>query len=109
MVHRRSRTWKKKIQRACGLTGGVSAERKMILVEDNMTGDDNPSSCEVETPITLVRGGVSEKDTGCGARGQLVFGSGGEVGIAEATEDTKNSVVWGLLEELLIGNSMVNG
>jgi hypothetical protein len=79
------------------------------LIEDNMTGDDNPSSCEVETPITLVRGGVAEKDTSCGARGQLVFGSGGEVGIAEATEYTKNSVVGGLVEELLIGDFMLNG
>jgi hypothetical protein len=108
-VHRRGRTCKEKIQRAWGLTGGVSAERKVSLVEDNMTGDDNPSSCEVETPITLVRGGVSEKDTSCGARGQLVFGSGGEVGIAEATEYTKNSVVGGLVEELLIGDFMLNG
>jgi hypothetical protein len=38
-----------------------------------------------------------------------VFGSGGEVGIAEATEDTENGVVWGLPEELLIRNLMLDG
>jgi len=37
-----------------------------------------------------------------------VFGSGGEVGIAEATEDTENGV-WGLPKVLLIRNLMLNG
>ena len=53
--------------------------------------------------------GLSKKDTSGGTRGQLVFRSGDEVGIAEATEDAKDGIVWGLLEELLIGDSMLNG
>ena len=54
----------------------------MRLVEDNMTGDDDPSSCEVETPVALMGRGITKEDTRGGAGGQLVFGGSGEVGIA---------------------------
>ena len=35
--------------------------------------------------------------------------SGSEVGIAKATEDSENGIVWGLLAELLIGNAILKG
>jgi hypothetical protein len=101
--HRHSMTCNKDIQRARERTGGVSTKRKSHLVEDNMTGNDNPSSGEVKTAITLMGRGVSEKYTICGTWCQLVFGGGCEVGIAKATENTKNGVVRGLLVELLKG------
>jgi hypothetical protein len=101
-------TCNKKIQRARERIGGVRIERKMCLIEDNMTENYDPSSGEVETPVTLMEGGVSEKDTSSGAWSQLVFRGGCEVGIAEANKNTKNGVVRGLLVELLIRNSMAN-
>jgi hypothetical protein len=107
--HRHGMTCNKEIQRAGERTGGVSTKRKLHLVEDNMTGNDNPSSGEVKTAVTLMGRGVSEKYISCGTWCQLVFGGGCEVGIAKATENTKNGVVRGLLVELLKGNSMVNG
>jgi len=73
-----------------------------------MTGNYDPSSGEVETLVTLMGGGVSEKDISGGAWSQLVFRGGCEVGIVEATENTKNGVVRGLLVELLIRNFMAN-
>ena len=65
--HWRGRTCNKKIQRARERTGGVRTERKPCLVEDNMTGNYDPSSGEVETPVTLMGGGVSEKGVERGA------------------------------------------
>jgi hypothetical protein len=66
---------------------------------------DNSSSGEVKTTVTLMGRGVFEKYTSCGTWCQLVFGGGCEVGIAKATENTKNGVV----RELLKGNFMANG
>ena len=51
---------------------------------------------------------VTEEDTGCRARGKLVFGSGSHVGIAQIAEDAKVSVVGRLAIEQLIGNAVVN-
>jgi hypothetical protein len=107
--HRHGMTYNKEIQRAGKRTGGVSIKGKSHLVEDNMTGNDNSSSGEVKTAVTLMGRGVSEKYTSCGAWCQLVFGGGCEVGIAKATENTKNGVVRGLLVELLKGKFMANG
>jgi len=59
-----------------------------------MARDDDPPGCEVETTVPLVGRGVTEEDTGYGARSKLVFDSGSHVGR--------------LAIEQLIGNAAAN-
>ena len=49
-----------------------------------MSRDDDAMRGEVETAIPLMRGGISEKDTCCRARCQLVTGGGGHIWVAKA-------------------------
>jgi hypothetical protein len=53
-----------------------------------MPRDDDAASHQVKTTIPLVRGGVAEEDTNCGAWSELVFYLGGEVRIPKRTEST---------------------
>jgi hypothetical protein len=54
-----------------------------------VTRDEDSVGGEVKTPIPLMVEGVSEEDTASGARGQLMRGSGCEIGVASAPKDTK--------------------
>jgi hypothetical protein len=54
-----------------------------------MARDDNAASGHVEAAVSFVRGWIFEEDTGCGSRGEFVWGGGSEVWIAEASENSK--------------------
>jgi hypothetical protein len=46
--------------RRCGLPKG---ERKCCFIKNNMAGHGDPVGGEIETPIALVVGGVTDEDT----------------------------------------------
>jgi hypothetical protein len=68
---------------------GGSSKGKDILIEDNMTGDDDAVGEEVKASVPLMIRGVTEEKTMSGARGELVRHSCRGVGIAGTTKDPK--------------------
>jgi hypothetical protein len=68
---------------------GRGGKREIRLVKNDVTRDEDSMGGEVKTPIPLMVGGVSKEDIASGARGQLMRGSGCEIGVASAPKDTK--------------------
>jgi hypothetical protein len=68
---------------------GGSNKGKVIFVKNNMMRDEDAVGEEVKAAVPLVVRGVPEEKTTGGVRGELVGSSGGGVGIAGTTKDTK--------------------
>ena len=68
--------------RGCG-------KRKVCLIENNMTRDDDPIARAIKTPVPFMMRGVSEKHTEGRPRGKLMRCGGGCVGIARATKNAE--------------------
>jgi hypothetical protein len=68
--------------------GGASKE-KHILVEDDVTRDDDAVGGEVQTPIPLVVRGIAKEEAAGGARRKLMRGSSGSVRVAGTAEHAK--------------------
>jgi hypothetical protein len=69
-------------------SGGAS-KGKHILIEDDVTRDDDAVGGEVQTPIPLVVRGVAKEETSGGARRKLMGGSSGSVRVVGTTEHVK--------------------
>jgi hypothetical protein len=79
------------------------------LIKDNVPRDDDLASGKVKTPVALLGRRVTEEDTRCGARRQFVGSRGTKVRIAQATENSKDGVVWHLAMEKMVGNTIMDG
>ena len=71
----------------------LTSEGENGLIKYNVSRYDDSTRGEVETAIPLMRGGISEKDTGCRARCQLVAGGGDHIWVAKARKHTEMGVV----------------
>lgn len=65
----------------------------MSLIEDDMAGDEDTVVGAIETAVPLVLGGVAEEDASCRARGEFMWGSGCDVGVAETPKHAERRVV----------------
>jgi hypothetical protein len=54
-----------------------------------VAGDDDTVSVAIKAEVTLVVEGIAKEDTQGGARGKLMGGGGGKVGVALATKNAK--------------------
>jgi hypothetical protein len=68
---------------------GGASKGKHILVEDDVTRDDDAVGGEVQTPIPLVVRGVAKEEATGGARRKLMRGSNESVRVAGTTEHAK--------------------
>jgi hypothetical protein len=74
-----------------------------------MSRYDDLSSRKIKTTVALLRRRVTEEDTRCRARRQFMESRGTKVWIAQATENSKNGVVWHFAMEEMIGNTIMYG
>lgn len=74
-----------------------------------MAGYKDPSSRDAKTTVTLVRGGITDEDTGRGARCKFVGSSGTEVRITEAAEHTKLRIIRYRAIEQLVRDLVADG
>jgi hypothetical protein len=58
----------------------------MCLIKNNVLGDNDVASGEIETLVAFVIDGISEENTTDGSGGQFVSDFGGEIRIAGATK-----------------------
>jgi hypothetical protein len=79
------------------------------LIKNNVARDDDLSSRKIKTTVALLRRRVTEEDTRCRARRQFMGSRGTKVRIAQATENSKNGVVWHFAMEEMIGNTIMYG
>jgi hypothetical protein len=75
-------------------------------MEDDVTRDDDAVCGEVKASVPLVIRGVAEKDTPRGARSELMWGNGREVGVAGKPEDPKVGVGGSGTEESEVGEGI---
>jgi hypothetical protein len=94
------------------LRGGGSERRdreeKVILVEDDVTGDENSVGGEVQTLIPLVIRGVPKEDATGGSGRKLVRGSGRKIRIASTCERVEVIVGGRGVEESKVGGGVRN-
>ena len=81
----------------------------MSLIKNNVARDDDLASGKIKTPVALLGRRVTEEDTRCGARRQFMGSRGTEVRIAQATENSKDGVVWHFAVKEMIGNTIMYG
>lgn len=86
-----------------------AGKRKRILIKDDVSGDENSISGEIQAPISFVIGGIAEEHTKGGARRELVGSSSREVRVAGASEDPKMIVGRGFPEEGEVGSTVGKG
>jgi hypothetical protein len=77
-------------------------EGEVRLVKHNMSGDKNPTRCEIIATVALMVRGVTKEHTTCRARCELVRSSGGKIRVARAPEDMKVSVCGRGTEESMV-------
>jgi hypothetical protein len=85
----RNRKIKKKIEGIICWNRIVTRERKRGFVEKDMPGSDDTPGGKVEATEAAMGCRVAEKDTRTRAGRKLVRGGGGEIRVAQATEDAK--------------------
>ena len=78
-----------KIKGAGGGRMSLASKEKNGLIKHNMSRYNNPTHGEVETTISLMIRRISQKDTCCRTRRELVWRSGLQIRITQATEDAQ--------------------
>jgi hypothetical protein len=71
----------------------LMCKRKDGFIENDVTRDYDTASLKVKASVALVLSWVAEKDARDGARSELMLGGCGLVGVAEAPEGPKETVV----------------
>ena len=69
---------------------------KNIFVKNNMMRDDDAVGEEIKAVVPLMVRRVTKEKTVSGARRELVWSSGGSVGIAGTAKDTKVGIAGGV-------------
>jgi hypothetical protein len=82
---------------------GGASKGKHIIVEDDVTGDDDAMGGEVKTTIPLVAMGVAREEAASGAGRQLMRSSSGSVGLAGTTEHAEVVVGGGYVVQGEVG------
>ena len=86
----------------------LASEGKNGLIKHNMSRYNNPTHGEVETTISLMIRRISQKDTCCRTRRELVWRSGLQIRITQATEDAQVIISGIGVKKAKIGNRISN-
>ena len=87
----------------------LTSEGENGLIKHNVSRYDDLTRGEVETAIPLMIRGISQKDTGCRTWCELVWRSGLQIRITQATEDTQVIISGIGVIKSKIGNHVSNG
>jgi hypothetical protein len=85
-----------------------ASKGKHILVEDDVTRDDDAVGGKVQTPIPLVVRGVAKEEAAGGARRKLMRGSSGSVRVASTAEHAKVVVGGGCAVQGEVGSRVAH-
>jgi hypothetical protein len=84
-------------------------EREAAFVEDDVPRRDDASCDQIEAAIAPVVRRIAEEDASCGAWTELVRRRGAEVGVAEASKNTKLIVSWRCAQEEVMRRQVAGG
>jgi hypothetical protein len=77
---------------------------KNSLVENNMSRDENFSRGWIITAVPTMIRRIAEEHTRHRPRTEFVLCGGGDISVAQATEDTESIIRWWMTVETRIGN-----
>lgn len=84
---------------------GFIGKGKRILVKNDVPGNNDFICRKIKTPVPSVMGGIPQKKTRSGARGEFVRGGGGDIRITSAAENAKVGIGGWMAKQGLVGET----